>query len=121
MKPHFLVAGAFLACASTSAFADSITDGWLHQANHRMNATFDHAGVHAGGRTTRLRMTVGGDGLLYSPRLVASTGSRDLDARITDAVRHVVVDAPPAELSGREVEFDLHIATPATVPLDLGR
>lgn len=116
-----LVAFSFFACAATARAAPT-TEPWMSQARHNVDRKLVGGDVRPGQQVLELSMHIDGDGLLDDPHLLGTTGSRELDHQITDAVRHVSVDAPPATLSGGTVIFRLHVTPARTawlpVPLD---
>jgi hypothetical protein len=120
MKLNALLLAAAMACVVGAANADTISDAWLRDANHRIDQKLAAGGLPPGGQRIDVQMRIDGDGDLYSPRVLTDTASRDTDAAITKAVRRVYVSAPPAELAGRLVVFHVSIAPVQTASLPSG-
>lgn len=104
-----------------AARADVISDQWLKAATATTQHRLEAAGVQPGSRAVDLEVRVDGSGAITSRRVLVSSGSRDLDDRITAAVRRVHVESPPALLSGRAVVMRVNVSDAQVAALNAGR
>jgi TonB family protein len=103
-----MLSAAGLLLASTAHAAPSAeVRRFIDQTEAAADARLAERGVDLQGRTAAVRVTVGGDGRLYGVQVVRSTGSRETDDAIEDALRKLRVKDAPAMLSGAQVTLPL--------------
>jgi TonB family protein len=117
MKFNALLAALALSCAAVPAIAGSYLDGWVAQAQVKLDQRLAQAGFVQGGQAVDLRLHIDGDGDLSDPQIVTSSGSTTLDAALVKALRRVHAGQAPAELSGRSLLFHLAVSPSQTASL----
>jgi TonB family protein len=111
MKTQLLAfsAAALVALSSTAALArpDSQVTSFLKKVEAQADGRLAAAGVDLAGRKVTVKATVDADGLLYGVHVVRSSGSRDADYAIEQALHRLRVNDAPAQLAGADVTFVL--------------
>jgi hypothetical protein len=101
---------ATIAHSATPDLQQRADDRWAAQARHTLDSQLLNSGVQPGDKRVSVEVSVGADGVLSSPLLLNTSGSPIADAQIESAIRKVAVTAPPTELSGRRVVFQLRVS-----------
>jgi TonB family protein len=109
MKTQLLALGAagFLALSATLAQAspDAQVQSFLKKVEAQADGRLAAAGVDLTGRTVTVKATVDSEGLLYGVHVVRSSGSRDADFAVEQALHRLRVNDTPTELAGADVTF----------------
>jgi TonB family protein len=109
MKTQLLAMGAaaLVALSSTAALAspDAQVQTFLKKVEAQADGRLAAAGVDLTGRTVTVKATVDAEGLLYGVHVVRSSGSRDADYAVEQALHRLRVNDAPTQLAGADVTF----------------
>lgn len=100
-----LAAAALVLAAGTASAAGSQLQGFLADAQAKAASQLANAGVDLSGQSVRVTAHVG-VGELSNVRVVATSGSRDVDYKVESALRRVQLAYVPPQLIG----YDLTLA-----------
>jgi outer membrane biosynthesis protein TonB len=108
MRTPFLsmAAAACLTFASSAYAAPSASDAYAERARAQAEAQLASAGVDLRGQTVAVRGLVGDDGL-RSLRVIRSSGSREVDYAVEQALKKVSVAGTPPLLAGAKITLGL--------------
>lgn len=111
MKTQLLALGAagLLALSASVAHAspDAQVQSFLKKVEAQADGRLAAAGVDLAGRTVTVKATVDAEGFLYGVHVVRSSGSRDADYAVEQALHRLRVNDAPAQLAGADVTFVL--------------
>jgi TonB family protein len=107
MKTQLLALGAatLLALSSTAALAspDAQVQAFLKKVETQADGRLAAAGVDLTGRSVAVKATLDSQGLLYGVHVVRSSGSRDADYAVEQALHRLRVNDAPAQLAGADL------------------
>jgi TonB family protein len=108
MKAQLLVlsAASLLFAASASHAAPSELQQYLDRAHAQADQTLAAASVPLNAPVT-VRAYVGGDGRLNNVHVVGSSGSRDTDYAVEQALKRLAVAGAPTPLVGATIKLTL--------------
>ena len=109
MKAQLLAlsAAALLLASQAHAAASAPVQHYLDDTRAAALQRLQSAGVDLSGQPAMIRAVVRSDGRLDGLRVVGTTGSRDKDDAIAEALRKMRGPDAPAELAGRELTLTL--------------
>lgn len=109
MKPHHFLAGAaaVLLAASQARAASPELQAYVERAEAKADQLLRAAGVDIEHQSVAVRATVAADGRLKGTQVVRSSGSRDTDHAVEEALRKIVVTDAPVGLIGGAVTLNL--------------
>ena len=112
MKSHLLplvAAAVLVAVPAATAYAAPPAEvrQFLDTAAAKADARLADAGVLPSGQALKVRATVGSDGRIAGLSVVESSGSRDTDAAVKDALKRLAVGPVPTQVAGRAVILTL--------------